>query len=300
MNKVRLLQTSLEVSELCLGSVNFGNPIDDDTAFSVLDVFNDYGGNFIDTAHVYANWLPGTVNRSEKTLGKWLRARKREKYVISTKGGHFDIDKPDISRVVPQEIRKDLEESLNCLKTDYIDIYFLHRDNTSLPVEEIMDCLFQLQDQGKIRYIGCSNWTIERVMEANRYAEHMSRDGFVVNQVMWSMAKVNKDSIPKDYAVMDDMTMRYLTEKNMSAMCYTALAKGYFTKLKKGLPLTQNVINCYKNEYNDSLYLERLQHMTPEDITRETLLFFRNQPVPTIPIVSCNSIKQVEECALAY
>ena len=98
MRTIKLLNTDLNVSRLCLGTLNFGTVLTQDQVFRHMDIFLEHGGNFIDTAHVYSNWIPGPLSRSEKMLGEWIRGNDRKQIILATKGGHFDFSAPETSR----------------------------------------------------------------------------------------------------------------------------------------------------------------------------------------------------------
>ena len=168
MEKRMLNGTDLSVSKLCMGTVNFGTTLTQEQSHAHLDRFMEHGGNFLDTAHVYSNWIPGETSRSEKIIGSWLKRQNRRDVILCTKGGHHHHANPGISRVTPEQLRIDLAESLDYLKTDYIDLYMLHRDNPALPVSEIMDCLSEFVADGRVRYLACSNWTAARTAEIGR------------------------------------------------------------------------------------------------------------------------------------
>ena len=121
MNYRQLTGTYLLVSNLCLGTVQFGSAVEEKDCFEQLNEFTDSGGNFLDTAHVYGDWLPGERARSERVIGKWLKqSGKRNHYVIATKGAHPRLDSMEVSRVNREAIMTDMEESLKCLETDAI------------------------------------------------------------------------------------------------------------------------------------------------------------------------------------
>lgn len=144
-------QTDLKLSNLCLGGAGFGDRLNLEQSFEILDAFVRAGGNFIDTANIYCRWVPGLENCSEIVLGEWLKARGAYRdVVIATKGAHYLFDTDEkISRVNEKEIRKDLEESLKTLGADVIDFYWLHRDDESRPIEEIVDILEKLKQEGR-------------------------------------------------------------------------------------------------------------------------------------------------------
>src|SRR5215212_2523559 len=138
MKHVTIPQTDLTVSPICMGSTDFGSTITTTDVYRLLDAFLSDGGNFIDTAHVYSNWRPGPTSISEKTIGQWVRANGlREQIVLGTKGAHPDLSTMGIARLARADIVRDLDESLDHLQTDYIDLYWLHRDDPERPVGEI-------------------------------------------------------------------------------------------------------------------------------------------------------------------
>jgi aryl-alcohol dehydrogenase-like predicted oxidoreductase len=142
----------IKVSSIVLGSDSFGTIIDEQTAFSLMDKFCSFGGNTIDTARIYGAHFGGDAGDSEAVIGKWLSKRgKREDVVISTKCAHPNLATMDISRLSKKEIEDDVDKSLVTLKTDYIDILWLHRDDINVSVDEIIDTLDGLVKKGKIR-----------------------------------------------------------------------------------------------------------------------------------------------------
>ena len=152
MQTFSLPNTDLAPSVLCLGGVPLGSALDERQSFAVLDAFVAHGGTFLDTAKVYADWLPGERSVSEKTLGRWLQQRKqRDRLVIATKGAHPELATMHKPRMTRQEIVADLEQSLRNLQTDVIDLYWLHRDDPQTPVAAILDTLEEQVRAGKIR-----------------------------------------------------------------------------------------------------------------------------------------------------
>ncbi len=295
-----LAGSNLTVSPLSMGTANFGLQITQEQAFAQMDRYAEMGGNFLDTAHVYSDWIPGERSRSEKIIGRWMKSRRPDNVVICTKGGHFCPDMPHISRVTPEDIRRDLEESLDFLQTDCIDLYMLHRDHPTLPVDEIMDCLDEFVRSGRVRCLACSNWTPQRIEQANRYARACGKSPFIVNELMWSMATINRAGIPDDYVIMDEDALRLGQESGMSFMCYSSLAHGYFTRRYAGLPLSDSLHLTYDNPRNEQLFAQLQNLPDRAAVTRESLHFFSRQGVTAIPIVSFSSLEQLEECMSAF
>ena len=191
-----LQDTDLKVSDVCLGTVKYGVEMAEKQAGEQLERFLDLGGNFIDTAHVYGDWTPGERAKSEHVIGRWLkRSGRREEIIISTKGCHPFMEALSVPRVTPECIVEDLDESLQALQTEYVDLYFLHRDDVTVPVAELLGTLEEQRRRGKIRWYGCSNWTLSRLTEADEYAKAQGIPGFVCNQLMWSLAAINREEI---------------------------------------------------------------------------------------------------------
>jgi len=299
MKRVLLSNTDLQVSPLCIGTVNFGTSTNSKDAKVQLDRFIELGGNFIDTAHVYNDWVPGERGRSEKIIGQWLNETGlRKDVIISTKGAHPDLSNPSISRVTPENIEKDMNESLERLNTDYIDLYFLHRDNTEVPVGEVLDVLEKARAEGKIRYYGCSNWTLSRIIEASNYAQRHNITGFVCNQIMWSLADINYNGVAdKTLVLMDKDTYEYHKETNLSVMAYTSVAKGYFSKLQKGEAISEKLLSTYDTPSNKQIFdeLVKTADQLNADIIQVELAFLMHQEFPAIPIVSFSSLEQLEQ-----
>ena len=292
--------SSLTVSALSMGTANFGSKISEEQAFAHMDRYMELGGNLLDTAHVYSDRLPGERSRSEKIIGRWLKSRRPDNMVICTKGGHFNLDTPQISRVTPADLKQDLIESLDSLQIDCIDLYMLHRDNPALPVDEIMDCLDDFVRNGHVRYLACSNWTAQRIAQANAYAKARGMSPFIVDELMWSMADINPDGIPSDYVVMDENSLRLGQESDMSFMCYSSLAHGYFTRRYAGMPVSDQLRRTYDNPHNEKVFAQLQSLPDRAAVTRESLQFFSRQSVTAIPIVSFSSMEQLEECMSAF
>jgi aryl-alcohol dehydrogenase-like predicted oxidoreductase len=166
MEKRRLGQSSLEVPPITFGCNVFGWTADEKTSFALLDAWLDAGFNFLDTADVYSRFHPGNEGgESETIIGNWLKARgNRDKVIIATKlGMEMGPRKKGLSRAYMQTA---VEDSLRRLKTDYIDLYQSHRDDPETPIEETLSAYGDLIHQGKVREIGASNFSADRLAEA--------------------------------------------------------------------------------------------------------------------------------------
>ena len=219
MDRIKIKDTDLELSRLGLGCVKAGVKWAGQEAFDLFDAFLDMGGNVYDTARVYSDWIPSERGRSERVLGQWLaHSGKRHDIVLVSKGGHPDMTGPDPdmhkSRVSERCLKYDLEESLRVLGTDYIDIYFYHRDNEEVPVSELIDIMEDFKKQGKIRYYACSNWTTTRMKEADAYAASKGYRGFVANEALYNIGEPWMKPMADDTLVIMDKEMQKYHEEN--------------------------------------------------------------------------------------
>jgi len=306
MNRLTLPGTSLYVSPLCLGGAFFGlNPPESET-LALLDHFSGAGGNFIDSARIYSDWVPGELRRSERILGDWMKKHgRRAELVISTKGAHPFIDALVIARTSSVEITDDLDGSLRVLRTGYIDLYWLHRDNTHLPVEHFIDLLNSFVRAGKIRHLGASNWSVARMREANAYAHKSGQLGFVANQPGWSLGCQHARP-PQDPALIrfDAASDAFHRETGLSATPYSSQAGGFFTKLT--LPADRRPADFEKNEFHTPINLETgrvvaelaaRHRVSPNAIVLAYLWSARSYPV--VPIIGARSIAHLEDSLAA-
>ena len=171
MKTRKLGSSTLEVSPLCLGSNVFGWTIDEKTSFAILDALVAAGFNFIDTADMYSTWVPGHKGgESETIIGNWMkRTGNRSKVIIATKvGKEMGPNDKGLSKAY---IFRAVERSLERLQTDYIDLYQSHADDEATPIEETLEAYAELIKQGKVRVIGASNYTAERLAAALEASE---------------------------------------------------------------------------------------------------------------------------------
>lgn len=294
------------MSSLCLGTADMGTRIPLDTAFAMLNAFGEAGGTFLDTARVYAEWVPGGRHVSEKTLGRWLaETGNRDRVVIATKGGHPPLDAMHISRLSSADITEDVNGSLADLVTDRLDLFYLHRDGPAIPVEEIMEALWQQVDAGKVRYLGCSNWTLPRIKAAQEYAVQRGRTGFVANQMLWSAAVPNTTVFPgpAPMVAMDDTIAAWHAETQMAAVPYSSQANGFFQKVAAGGAegLRPGPKAMYSSGENNGR-VERARTLAAEtglSLTQITLGYLRAQPFPVVPIVGPASLEQLADTLTA-
>lgn len=311
----KLLNTDLELSNLCLGTANFGEKLTKEEAFEMLDLFVRQGGNFIDTANVYCRWVPGLENCGEKMIGEWLKLRGAYKdVVVATKGGHYSFDDPNRTcRVNEEEIRKDLENSLQTLGLETIDFYYLHRDDPTRPVSEIMDILEKLRAEGKIRYYGLSNYRAERIRQAREYLSSRGLNGPWAISNQWSLATVNPGKNVNQDPTLEQFTeeeYQWHKETKTPVIPFSSTAFGFFEKLKKagvqvkggeliseGNPemIPAAIRAAYWNEENLRTYerLMDIQKETGHSLQALSVAWFLEQPFQVIPVGSARNPGQL-------
>ncbi|MFI1255022.1 aldo/keto reductase [Streptomyces netropsis] len=210
---------NLSVHPLALGGNVFGWTADEAESFAVLDAYAAAGGNFIDTADIYSVWAPGNEGgESETVIGNWFASRgNRADIVLATKVGGGQPEKRGLSA---NAIKSGVEESLRRLRTDYIDLYYTHFDDPSVPVEEFITALDALVKEGKVREIAASNITADRLAEALAFSDESGLAKYAAIQPHYNL--VSRATYEGDLA---DVAARH----GLAAVPYFALASGFLT-----------------------------------------------------------------------
>lgn len=294
--RITLPGTALAVSRLCLGGNRLGSTLDRDASCRLLDAFAEAGGNFLDTAHVYADWIPHIERSvSEKTIGHWLRTRGGgSDIVVATKGGHPPLNDPTVSRLDPASIRADVAASLECLGRDRLDLFYLHRDDSRRDVESILGVLEELRLEGLVRHYAASNWKTERLEAAEAAAKRQGWQGFVANQPEWSFAQRNPGG-PADLVALDAGMAAFHRRSRIACIPYSAQAKGYFDKLLTG-NLSSEVAGLYHNSENRVMgaALHGIAGRHEATATQIMLKLLVDAPFPTVPVIGCQTSAQID------
>lgn len=283
------------VSAIALGSGGFGAKISEGDAARVMDAYRDAGGNVIDTGRIYCG------GRSEACIGNWMKERGvRGEIFLVTKGGHPEL--PSWRRRINKaEITADLEASLIALDTDVIDLYFLHRDDESLPVSEIMPILDRFVREGKVRYLGASNWSAARIEEANAFARANGMAEFAASQILWNYTQVNQSALPdQTLRVMDEKEHARYEKNGIPVMAYTSQAQGFFSYYEKG-KIPDALMRDYMNETTRAraervLAVACACGVSPTAVALAALL---HDSVPAIPVIGASSPERVAEAFAA-
>ncbi len=215
----------LDVSRLCLGANTFGWTADRDDSFAVLDAFTGAGGTFVDTADVYIPRRPAQSGDSERIIGEWLAARgRRDDVVLATKVGSWS-ERPGLSAA---NIAAAVDDSLRRLQTDHIDLYWAHRDDPDTPQEETVTAFDALVQAGKVRAVGASNFSAERLRSALDVAGREGLTPFVALQPHYNL--LEREAYERELAPV-------LAATGVAGVPYYGLAKGFLTgKYRPGSP----------------------------------------------------------------
>ncbi len=287
MNKKLIRNTDLSVSEIVLGSDYYGSTLDTKTAGKFMDMYFSQGGNTIDTARLYSG------GKSEEIVGDFVKTF-RDKVIISTKCAHPPLENMAKSRLSKEEIESDVDSSLKALKTDYIDILWLHRDDVTLPVYPIADALISLVKKGKIRCFGASNWSGERMAMLNEYASTKQSSGFVGGQIQWSAAKCRPGFDPT-LIKMNDEEYAFYKESGLPVFAFSAQAKGFFEKYDKNC-LSEKTKDRYLSDINVKTYekIKVLSEKTGYSISQIALSYLlRNPDIDAFPIINASNEDQL-------
>lgn len=239
MKTVNVKTYPAPLSRVCLGTGALGDRgitgEGRDWAFSILDAYYSLGGRFLDTAAIYGRWGKDNCNASERVIGLWLNDRQYKDVVIATKGCHFEPDTPCISRVDRESLLFDAEQSLKALKTDKLDILYLHRDNEELDIRTIVDFCIPLIEEGTATRFGFSNFRTDRVKTA---IEYMGKD---LDRYFFGVS--NEQSLAMDGAenyeagvgmIATDRELINLSKTHGFVLSpYSSIAHGFFSKLQK-------------------------------------------------------------------
>ncbi|BDI32920.1 NADP-dependent aryl-alcohol dehydrogenase [Capsulimonas corticalis] len=290
-------RTGLQVSEICLGTMQFGWTADEPTSFAVMDAFREAGGNFIDTADIYTNWAGDASygGKTEEIIGKWMTARGvRQDIVLATKvRGRMwaGANGEGLSR---SHILRACDESLRRLQTDYIDLYQCHWADLNTPIEETLETMNDLVRAGKVRYIGASNYPAWRLMEAVSVSERRALARF--------------DSYQPEYSLMERQLFEYeaapfCKHYGLGVIPYSPLAGGFLTgKYRRDTATPESVrakgnLEKYGNEQGWAAIdaLDEIAKAHGKTIAQTALAWQLSNPVITAPIVGANTSAQLTD-----
>ena len=288
--RVALGKTDLQVHPLCLGGNVFGWSADSQQSQEVLSAYEADGGNFIDTADMYSEWHKGNIGgESETIIGDWMRIRgNRSEMVIATKVAKLST-RPGLSAA---NIASAAEDSLRRLGTDYIDIYYAHHDDESIPLEETLTAFNQLVTQGKVRYLAASNYSADRLSQALEISRKLGMSEYLLLQPHYNA--IFRSEYEGDL-------MALAVKEDIAVLPYFALAAGFLTgKYQPGIEVQSVRAEDMPERLNDQSWavLNALteiagQHNAP--IPAIALAWLRAQPGIAAPIASARTPEQLAQ-----
>jgi len=297
MDKRKLGNTDLLVSPITFGGNVFGWTLDEKNSFEILDGFIDAGFNLIDTADVYSRWKPGNSGgESEKIIGNWIKARNnRNKIILTTKvGSDMGDGKKGLSK---KYILEAIDASLQRLQTDYLDLYQSHFDDLETPVQETLEAYDQLIRAGKIRWIGASNFTPERLKESLETSQRLSLPKYQTFQPEYNLYK--REGFEKEME-------KICLDNQLGVISYYALASGFLTgKYRSEADLGKSPRGGGAKDFmNDRGFrilkaldeVSELYNSTPASVALAWLIA---RPSVTAPIASVTSLNQLQDLTKA-
>jgi len=287
---LKLPNTDLEVSPLTLGTNVFGWSIDKEQSFKILDHYLELGGNFLDTADNYSQWKDGnTGGESEAIIGAWLnKGKNRSKVVLASKVAKLNTRRG----LSPANIRAALEDSLARLQTDYLDIYYSHEDDLTVPTVETLNCYTELIKEGKIRYIAASQHTGERLAQALMISKRENLASYIALQDHYNlMAR-------KTY---EQSQMQVVKDNHLSALPFYGLAKGFLTgKYRAGITVDSVRASSVAEYFTPTGWqvldaLTQISAARGKPIAAIALAWLRSNPTVITPIASATSLEQLRQ-----
>jgi aryl-alcohol dehydrogenase-like predicted oxidoreductase len=294
MHYRKMGRTGLKVSPLCLGTMQWGWTADEPTSYAIMDGFVDAGGNFLDTADVYSRWVEGNAGGvSEEIIGRWMQERgNRQQMVVATKGRGTMWEGPNGEGLSRAHLIKACEDSLRRLQTDYIDLYQTHWFDADTPIEETMAALDTLVQQGKVRYVGCSNIPAWRLVEALWASDRLGLARYDTIQPHYNLAY--RDEFERD---LKDVVSKF----DLGIIPYSPLAGGFLTGKyrREQVAESKRADDVRQRYYNDAGWrtLEAVREVatgagaTPVAVALAWLLA---QPCMTAPIIGANTVHQLQ------
>jgi aryl-alcohol dehydrogenase-like predicted oxidoreductase len=296
MKKVEIKHLNQQVSVIGLGTMIFHPDNKKDLAYRLLDAFVEHGGNLIDTAEIYGD--PEEYGYSELTIGKWLSERKnRDQVIILTKGcipGTCIPIHSSGSTISPDGIKNAITGSLKRLQTDYLDIWMLHRDETKVHVGEIIETLNEQVFAGNIRSFGASNWSVQRINEANLYAQAHGLKGFSCASPHFSLA-VAKEPYWPDTVITVERDRAWYRTNQFPLFAWSSLGRGFFSRGSQEYSGDPELVRVFYSDDNFER-LERARQLGARkgvNAIEIALAYVVNQDFPAIALMGPATVDEL-------
>jgi aryl-alcohol dehydrogenase-like predicted oxidoreductase len=283
--------TGVRVSTFCLGTMHFGSQTDGKTSYRLLDRYAEAGGSFLDTANLYARWVPGYVGgESETLLGKWMRERKnRSQMFIATKVGfqYLGVERGLQAR----QIEAECEKSLKRLGVDAIDLYYAHVDDRNTTMEETLEAFDRLVSAGKVRFIGASNFAAWRLEEVRWVSRTHGWAEYCCIQQRYSYVRPKPGASFDPQVAANDDLLDYCRARGITMLAYSPLLGGAFTRVDRSLP------EQYLGPDTDARLtaLRAVAEETGATLNQVVYAWMLQSEPPVIPLMGASTMRQMEE-----
>lgn len=287
MRYLRFPALGQDLSRLVLGTVEFDS-FQPSQIDELMSAWLDVGGNIVDCAHVYGN------GQSERALGRWLAERgARDRVFLLTKGAHHNQDR---RRVTPEDIVSDLRDSLARLRTEVIDLYLLHRDDPAQPVGPIVEALNGHLRSGRIRAFGASNWSTERLEEANNYAAERGLAPFSCSSPHLSLARQSEPPWQDCISAADPESRAWYLKSQLPVFAWSSQAGGFFTdRYRPDRCDDSDVVRVYYSweNWERRSRAEELGQRKGCTANQVALAWVLHQPFPTYALIGPRSVDEL-------
>ncbi len=281
------------VSSLCLGAMYFGSTTDEETSIALLDQYYDAGGRFIDTANAYARWVPGCRGgESESLLGRWMhdRGNRKELFLASKVGFPSPIDDLEFGAGARQ-IERACEASLKRLRTETLDLYYVHADDRVSPLEERLEAFDRLVRTGKVRFCGASNIMEWRLEEARWIAKGHGWAEYCCVQQRYSYVRPQAGAIYDPHVSVDEEFLDYVRNRGLTILAYSPLLSGAYSRSDREFP------EQYQGPDTDIRMgaLREVAEMQGATVNQVVLAWLLQSNPAAIPVIAASTKEQLSE-----
>ncbi|GAK52590.1 aldo/keto reductase [Candidatus Moduliflexus flocculans] len=291
MNTIMLGISDIEVSKLCLGAMYFGSKTKKKMSYELLDQYVEAGGNFIDTANIYARWVSGCVGgESELLLGEWMRERgNRDQLIIATKVG---FEYPGVERGLQAwRIEQECEKSLKRLGIETIDLYYAHVDDRNTPQEETLEAFDNLVRAGKVRVIGASNFLAWRLEEAMWISQQQGWTEYCCVQQRYTYLRPRAGTTFDPQISANDDLLDYCKARGLTMLAYSPLLNGAYSRADRQFP-PQYVSADSDKRLN---VLREIANETGATVNQVIFAWMLHSEPAVIPLIAASTKEQMQE-----
>ena len=291
MKTLQLGNSGIDVSACCLGAMYFGSRNDKETSWQLLDQYVEAGGRFIDTANMYARWVPGFVGgESETLLGEWMRARNnRQELFIASKVG---FNYPGVETGLPAwRIEEECHKSLKRLGVETIDLYYAHVDDRTTPQEETLEAFDRLVKAGKVRAVGASNFLAWRLEEAKWISQTRSWAEYCCIQQRYTYVRPRTGTDFSPQVSANDDLLDYCQARGMTLLAYSPLLSGAYSRADRQ----------FQSQYvgaDTEARLATLRDVADEvaaAVNQVVLAWMLHSDPPVIPLIAASTREHMQE-----